>query len=221
MKLKAVIFDLDGTLLDTLEDIAISANYVLSQFGKEPIEIYKYRYLVGEGAKKLMRDILHDEDEKIIDKALRLFEQHYSIQFDKNTKLYEGIGKLLSFLQKRGYKLAVLSNKPNAFTKKCVFRYLRNWNFEAVYGIREQIQRKPSPDGAVAILKELNVEPSECLFIGDTKIDMMTAKNADIASIGVLWGFRDEKELIDNGANFIAKIPSDAIIMIENIVRSA
>ncbi|MDX1809114.1 MAG: HAD family hydrolase [Sulfurospirillaceae bacterium] len=217
MKLKAVIFDLDGTLLDTLEDIAISVNYVLTKFKKELIAVEKYKYLVGEGAKKLMQDVLPDEDKEGIDKALLLFEKHYAKQFDKNTKLYDGIGKLLTFLQTRGYKLAVLSNKPNAFTKKCVYKYLRNWSFDAVYGIRENIPRKPSSAGVIAILNELNIKPSECLYVGDTKIDMITAKNAGITSIGVLWGFRDEEELVSNGAGFVVKTPIDAIKVIEKI----
>ncbi len=214
MNLKAVIFDLDGTLLDTLEDIAISVNYVLSKFEKEPIKTENYRYLVGEGALKLMQDVLPGFSENDIQKALSLFEKHYSSQFDKNTKLYEGIGKLLTFLQKRGCKLAILSNKPNSFTKLCAIKYLRIWNFDAVYGIRDGVKRKPDPAGALEIMKELHVEPDECLFVGDTKIDMITAKRANIDSIGVLWGFRDESELVDNGAKYITKNPSDAIQLI-------
>ena len=217
MSLKAVIFDLDGTLLDTLEDIAISVNYVLKQFNKEPIPINKYRYLVGSGALKLMQDVLPDADEEGIKKALNLFEEHYAKQYDINTKLYKGIEKLLTFLKAKGIKLAILSNKPNSFTKLCAVKYLRNWNFEAVYGIREQIPRKPSPDGALAIMEELHVEPKECLFVGDTKIDMITAKNAGIDSIGVLWGFRDRDELEQNGAKYITTSPADTIKLISQI----
>jgi len=217
MNLKAVIFDLDGTLLDTLEDIAISVNYVLKKFDKEPIPINEYRYLVGSGALKLMQDTLPGIDEKGIKKALNFFEEHYAKQYNKNTKLYKDIGKLLTFLQNRGVKLTILSNKPNSFTKLCAVKYLRNWNFEAVYGIREQIPRKPSPDGAIEIMKELHVEPKDCLFVGDTKIDMITAKNAGIDSIGVLWGFRDKNELEQNGAKYISASPSDTIKLISNI----
>jgi len=217
MKLKAVIFDLDGTLLDTLEDITISVNYVLKQFSKPPIPIDDYRSLVGEGAYKLMQNVLPDADDTMIKKALVLFEEHYATQYDKNTKAYEGISKLLSFLQKNGVKMAILSNKPNAFTKKCAIKYLRKWHFEGVYGIRENIKRKPAGDGVVAILKELNLSPAECLFIGDTKIDMMTAKNAGMQSMGVLWGFRDEEELLHHGATYIASSPAEAIKMVQRI----
>ena len=210
MKKRGIIFDLDGTLLDTLEDIAISVNYVLSLYKKEPIALEKFRYLVGQGAFQLMQDAL-GVDENEAKRALVEFEKHYGVQYSKNTKLYNGIGKLLSFLQKRGYKMAILSNKPDSFTKLCAIKYLRDWKFEAVYGIREGVARKPDGEGAFEILKELKLKPQECLFMGDTKIDMITAKNADMDSIGVLWGFRDRDELEQNGAKYIVQTPSDAI----------
>ncbi|MCF6173395.1 MAG: HAD hydrolase-like protein [Campylobacteraceae bacterium] len=154
MKKTTIIFDLDGTLLDTLEDIAISTNLVLKKFGKPPIPVQDYRYLVGEGALKLMQDILPDASEEEIKEALALYEKIYAKRYDENTKLYDGISKLLTFLQKRGFKMAILSNKPNSFTKLCAIKYLKKWNFEAVYGIREDIPRKPDPAGAIEILKE-------------------------------------------------------------------
>ncbi|NOX15921.1 MAG: HAD family hydrolase [Epsilonproteobacteria bacterium] len=217
MKKNTIIFDLDGTLLDTLEDIAISTNLVLEKFGKTPIPVQDYRYLVGEGALKLMQDILPDAREKEIKEALALYEKIYALRYDENTKLYDGISKLLTFLQKRGFKMAILSNKPNSFTKLCVIKYLKNWNFDAVYGIREGIPRKPSSAGVEEILKELQVKPQDCLFIGDTKIDMLTAKSADIDSIGVLWGFRDKEELVDNGARYIAAHPKDVMRLVAEL----
>ncbi len=218
MRKKVIIFDLDGTLLDTLEDIAISVNYVLEQYGKKPIEVQKYRYLVGSGAMKLIEDVLPNENQESIKKALSIFERHYAKQYDKNTKLYNGISKLLTFLQKRGVKMAILSNKPDSFTKLCALKYLRDWKFEAVYGIRDGVPRKPDAAGANEILKELKLEPQDAFFMGDTKIDMITAKNANIDSIGVLWGFRDEKELMENGAKLIVKSPEDAIKSIDKKV---
>lgn len=215
--IKAVIFDLDGTLLDTLEDIAISSNFVLEQYGKSPLPVEDYNFLVGQGALQLFKDLFPNLSEKETKEALALFEEHYATQFDVNTKIYENISKVLTFLQVKGIKMSVLSNKPNTFTKKCVVKYLRNWNFEAVYGVREGIERKPSKAGVIEILNEIDVKASETLFIGDTKVDMITAKNADMDSIGVLWGFRDEKELVENGATYIAQIPSDIIkILNEN-----
>ncbi len=213
MKKRAIIFDLDGTLLDTLEDIAISANFVLASYGKKPIVLDDFRYLVGEGALKLMQNTL-GVDKNEAQKALVLFEKHYANQYNQNTKLYDSIGKLLTFLKKKGFKMAILSNKPDSFTKLCGIKYLRNWDFDAVYGIREGVPRKPDANGALEILKELHVESGECLFMGDTKIDMITAKSAGIDSIGVLWGFRDRQELENNGAKYIVQTPMDAIKLI-------
>ncbi len=214
MKKRGIIFDLDGTLLDTLEDIAISTNFVLQKFEKKRIPVEDYRYLVGEGALKLMQDILPDASDEEIKKALAMYEKHYFVQYNKNTKLYDGISKLLTFLQKRGFKMAILSNKPNSFTKLCAIKYLRNWDFKVVYGIRDKVARKPDPAGAVEIMKELHIKPEECLFMGDTKIDMLTAKSANIDSIGVLWGFRDKKELIENGAKYVVAHPNDVIRLV-------
>jgi len=215
--LKAVIFDLDGTLLDTLEDIAISANFVLESFNKSPLPIEDYNLIVGQGALQLCKDLLPENSEKEHLEALNLFEKHYAKQFDKNTKIYDDISKVLTFLQVRGIKMAVLSNKPNSFTKKCVMKYLRDWKFDAVYGIRDGIPRKPSQAGVVEILKELEVDISEALFVGDTKVDMQTANNTKMDSIGVLWGFREEKELVEHGATYIAKKPTDIIKIVGDI----
>jgi len=209
--LKAIIFDLDGTLLDTLEDISISCNFVLQHYHKSPLSLEDYKLAVGQGASQLLKDILPELSETKQKEALSLFEKHYTKQFDKNTKVYDEIGKVLTFLHVRGIKMAILSNKPNSFTKKCVIKYLRDWKFDAVYGIREGIERKPSAAGVAEILNELDMNSNEAIFIGDSKIDMMTAKNANMKSIGVTWGFRGEEELVENGATYIAKKPTDIV----------
>ena len=147
---KAIIFDLDGTLLDTLEDIAISANDALVHLGFEAQEVQKYRYFVGEGVVKLFENIFaaSPQSPAIIAEAVQRFETHYAKQFNQTTKLYEGISKMLTFLQKRGFKMAILSNKSDSFTKMCAIKYLRQWHFEAVYGARDGVPRKPHPQGA-------------------------------------------------------------------------
>lgn len=216
-EMKAVIFDLDGTLLDTLKDIALSVNHVLQSLGREEIPIDKYRYLVGEGALALMKNAMPDADESLHVKALELFEKHYALQFDKNTKMYEGISKMLTFFSARGYKMAVLSNKPDSFTKKCVLKYLRNWKFDAVFGVRQGVPKKPHPQGVYDILEILGVKPEKCLYVGDTSIDMITAKSANIPSIGVLWGFRDKEELLAHGAKYIVKTPNELIKLVATI----
>ena len=212
--LKAVIFDLDGTLLDTIEDISISCNYVLEHYNKTPLLIEEFKHYVGQGAGQLFTDLLPELSNSEQKEALALFEKHYAKQFEKNTKIYENISKMLTFFQVRGIKMAVLSNKPNNFTKKCVLKYLRNWKFDVVYGIRDGIPRKPDPAGAIEILKELHVEPNECLFVGDMKIDMITANSANITPIGVLWGFRGREELIKHGAKYIVNDPIEIIKLV-------
>jgi len=212
--LKAVIFDLDGTLLDTLEDIAISCNFVLEHYNKSPLPVEDYNLIVGQGASQLFRDLLPELSQEKQVEALSIFEKHYAKQFSINTKAYKDISKVLTFFQVRGIKMAVLSNKPNSFTKKCVMKYLRDRKFDAVYGIRDGIERKPSEAGVIEILKGLNVDANEAIFIGDTKVDMITARNAQMNSIGVLWGFRDEKELVEYGAKYIAEKPTDIIKLV-------
>ena len=210
---KAIIFDLDGTLLDTLKDIAISANHALVTLGFEPQETPLYRYFVGEGVVKLFENIFtcKPQSPEIIQQAVTLFEEHYAKQFNQNTKLYEGVSKMLTFLQKRGFRMAILSNKPDSFTKMCAFKYLRQWNFEAVYGAREGTPRKPHPQGAFDVAEALHVSPNACYYLGDTMIDMITANEAGMIPIGALWGFRDEDELRKHGARFLAKEPSEVI----------
>ena len=210
---KTIIFDLDGTLLDTLEDIAISANFALITLGFDAEETQKYRYFVGKGVFKLFENIFasRPQNEETIGKAVSLFEEHYAQQFSKNTKLYDGISKMLSFLQKRGYTMAILSNKPDNFTKMCVFKYLRKWKFEVVYGQRVGVPAKPHPQGAQDIAVSLHVNPAECFYLGDTSTDMITANSAGMIAIGALWGFREEAELLEYGAKYIVKTPSDVI----------
>ena len=216
---KNIVFDLDGTLLDTLGDIATSANFALVTLGFQAQEREKYRYFVGEGVFKLFENIFasNPQDKETIQKAVSLFESHYAKQFNQNTKLYEGISKMLTFLQKRGFKMAILSNKPNSFTKMCVLKYLREWKFEIVFGAREGIPRKPHPTGALEICELLHVMPNECYYLGDTMIDMQTAKSAGMIALGALWGFREESELREHGAQYLLKTPSEVIKLLAEV----
>lgn len=216
---RAIIFDLDGTLLDTLEDIAISANFALTSLGFQAQEREKYRYFVGEGVFKLFENIFasNPQTPEIIQKAVTLFEEHYSKQYNQNTTLYEGVSKMLTFLQKRGFKMAILSNKPDSFTKMCALKYLRQWTFDRVYGTREGVPRKPHPQGALEIADCLHVKPSACYYLGDTMIDMKTANSAGMIAIGALWGFREENELREYGAKYLAKTPSEVIKLLAEV----
>ena len=216
---KNIVFDLDGTLLDTLGDIATSANFALVTLGFQAQEREKYRYFVGEGVFKLFENIFasNPQDKETIQKAVSLFESHYAKQVNQNTKLYEGISKMLTFLQKRGFKMAILSNKPDSFTKMCVMKYLREWKFEIVFGAREGIPRKPHPTGALEICELLHVMPNECYYLGDTMIDMQTANSAGMIALGALWGFREESELREHGAQYLLKTPSEVIKLLAEV----
>jgi len=216
---KNIVFDLDGTLLDTLEDIAISANEALKTLGFEARPIEHYRYYVGEGVFKLFENIFakNVQSHETICRAVELFETHYAKQFDCHTQPYEGIGKLLSFLQARGFKMAILSNKPDAFTKKCAFKYFRTWTFDAVFGVREGVPRKPDPTAALEICERWGISPEECFYLGDTMIDMQTANRAGMKAIGALWGFRDEAELREHHAAYLAKTPGEVIKLLAEV----
>jgi len=216
---KVIIFDLDGTLLDTLEDIAISANFALTSLGFQAQKSEKYRYFVGEGVFKLFENIFTSDpqDKETIQKAVALFESHYAKQFNQNTKLYDGISKMLTFLQKRGFKMAILSNKPDSFTKLCAIKYLREWKFDVVYGAREGVPRKPHPKGALDISELLHVKPEACYYLGDTMIDMQTANGAGMIALGALWGFREEAELREHGAKHLMKTPSEVIKLLAEV----
>ncbi|MDD3343591.1 MAG: HAD family hydrolase [Sulfurospirillaceae bacterium] len=216
---KVIIFDLDGTLLDTLEDIAISANFALTSLGFTAEETSKYRYFVGEGVFKLFENIFvsNPQPKEIIQQAVQFFEDHYSKQFSQNTKLYEGVSKMLTFLQKRDFKMAILSNKPDSFVKMCALKYLRQWKFDVVYGAREGVPKKPHPEGALDIVELLHVKPNECYYLGDTMIDMQTANSAGMIALGALWGFRDEAELREHGAKYLVKTPSEVIKLLAEV----
>ncbi|AOO66160.1 HAD family hydrolase [Sulfurospirillum halorespirans] len=216
---KNIVFDLDGTLLDTLEDIAISANFALVSLGFEVQEREKYRYFVGEGVFKLFENIFasNPQTPERIQEAVSLFQSHYAKQFNQNTTLYDGISKMLTFLQKRGFKMAILSNKPDSFTKMCAMKYLREWKFDVVFGAREGIPRKPHPEGALEISSLLHVKPNECYYLGDTMIDMQTANNAGMIAVGALWGFREEAELRAHGAKYLVRNPSDVIKLLAEV----
>jgi phosphoglycolate phosphatase len=219
MRFRTVLFDLDGTLLDTLEDIAISANFALTTLGFNAESTEKYRYFVGEGVFKLFENIFAKtpQTQEVIQEAVRLFESHYAKQFNQNTKLYDGVSKMLTFLQTRGFKMAILSNKPDSFTKMCAVKYLRSWKFDVVFGARNGVPRKPHPQGALDISTLLEIEPHRCYYLGDTMIDMQTANSAGMIALGALWGFREEDELREHGAKHLVKTPSEVIKLLAEV----
>jgi len=213
MTYQAVLFDLDGTLLDTLEDLGLSANRMLAarSFPEHPLEAY--RYFVGEGALNLTTQVLPTEnrDEETINACLGEFLDDYNRNWNVKTRLYPGIADMLDYLQSQGYRLSILSNKPQETTRMCVDEFLSRWRFEEVWGQREGIPRKPSPESALKIAAIMGLPPSEFLYLGDTRIDMETANASGMFPAGVLWGFRPEAELLSAGARALLKTPLEIV----------
>ena len=211
MKYKAVIFDLDGTLLDTLEDLANSMNSVLESQSLPKHDIEKYKYFVGNGMRNLvMRTLPEDKREEcFINYCHDLMKDEYKKRWAETTKPYDGIVEMLETLTSLKYKLAILSNKPHDFTKLIVKELLDCCKFDVVFGERSGIPRKPDPAGAIEIANILNIPLEECVYLGDTGTDMVTAKSAGMYAVGVLWGFRKADELIKNGADVLIKTPME------------
>lgn len=218
MSFKAIIFDLDGTLIDSLEDLCNAANRVLKKNNFPTHKMEKYRYFVGEGVVALITRALPDEikNEDIINSCVGEFREEYRKSWNIKTKPYEGIAEMLDLITLRGLKMAVLSNKPDYFTKKCVAAFLPNWKFDRIIGQRDDVPKKPDPAGAKEIAEYLAVSPSEIIYVGDTPIDMETAIAAGMLPVGVLWGFRPEDELKKSGAHIVIQKPEEIIEVIDH-----
>ena len=213
MHFKSVCFDFVGTLLDSLADLADCTNKILLKRGFPEHPVDAFRYFVGDGAKMLMTRVLPEEvrNESLIEDCRQDFETSYRECWNEQTIPYKDIPELLDALIGRQLKLTVLSNKPNEFTLLMVENLLAQWNFEVVLGQREGIPRKPDPAGMLEICQQLEIPAEAFLYLGDTATDMKTAVSAGCFPVGVLWGFRTEEELRDNGARAIVKEPLDVL----------
>jgi phosphoglycolate phosphatase len=216
MKYKAVIFDLDGTLLDTLEDIANSVNTGLSSMGLPVHKIEAYKPFIGEGREALAIKAL-PHDQRIPDKINLLLDyinREYLSHWPDNTHLYPGIEEMLDCLYSRNIQMAILSNKPQEFTDVMVSRYLSKWHFEVIAGAVPSIPKKPDPAMAQQICEKMSLLPSQCVFLGDSEIDIKTAHRAGMFSVGATWGFRSAQELISSGARTLITYPSELLKLI-------
>ncbi len=217
---KLVIFDLDGTLLNTIEDLGNAANYALSLNGYPTHSLASYPFFVGNGVRNLIRKALPDDmrTDSIIESLLKDFKEYYNEHNTDCTKPYDGIEELLRNLQDNGVKIAVASNKYQQATEKIIAHYFGDIDFVAVYGQREGVNVKPDPSVVFSILSDAKVPKSEVLYVGDSGVDMETARRACVDSVGVTWGFRSEKELNEYHADMIVNKASDIfdIVMKEN-----
>ncbi|MCG3150484.1 MAG: Phosphoglycolate phosphatase [Verrucomicrobiae bacterium] len=209
--IRGVMFDLDGTLADSLADLANATNSALTALGCPPHPREKYRVLVGDGARVLCERAVPAERPDLVEETLRRMRAHYDAHCFDETRLYDGIPELVSELHRRGYRLAVLSNKPDVFTKRMIAHYFQPNPFDAVAGQQPNVPLKPDPSGARAIAGQLGIPAGEWLYLGDTNTDMLTAKAAGMIAVGVLWGFRDRAELVGSGAEEIVAAPAEVL----------
>lgn len=214
----AVIFDLDGTLLDTLDDLADSANEALAASGYPVHPVESYRTFVGEGMSVLIERILPVEfrQPEHIHRVLESYRETYGRRWKSKSKPYAGIEDVLVELVARKIPIAVLSNKIQAYTEICMAHFLGNHQFEVIFGQRDHVARKPDPAGALEIASLLKLDPSEVLFVGDTSTDMDTATAAGMIPVGVLWGFRPEAELRAHGARHIVATPAEILALFDS-----
>lgn len=209
MAIKAVLFDLDGTLLNTLSDLADAGNRTLSEMQLPTYPENAYRRFVGDGVRMLCIRMLPEQlrDDIHVAQARALFDVSYQAHMFDRTAPYDGIPALLSGLRKKGLKLGIVSNKPDGFVQSIAERYFPG-SFDAVAG-QQGVLVKPDPTGVNLVLRRFGVSPEEALYVGDSSVDIQTAKNAGTHSCGVTWGFRGERELRENGAEYLAFTPTD------------
>jgi phosphoglycolate phosphatase len=216
VRARAIIWDLDGTLLDTLDDLADSANRALASMGFPVHPVEDYRYFVGDGIDTLMRRILPEDNppESLVREGVVKMKAIYTDNWNVKTRPYDGINALLDRVRQDQIGMAVFSNKPDEFTRLCVSHYFEEGTFAEVRGHHPETPLKPSPIGALAISRKLGVDPADCLYVGDTATDMKTAVAAGMFPIGALWGFRDRQELLESGANLVIAAPRDILALL-------
>lgn len=210
MNYKGIIFDLDGTLVNSLEDLHECMNKVLTNLGLPTHKLETYKGSIGKGIKHLVYRALpaSHQNEEDVDKSYKSMMEIYNKNFINKTKPYDGIIELLNELKKRDIKLCVLSNKVDEFTKKIIQAFFPD-TFDIVMGLGDEEYKKPSPFGVLKICEKLAIKANEMLYVGDTNIDIETAKNASMQSAGVVWGFRPKKELVLSNATYIINEPSE------------
>lgn len=210
---KTVLFDLDGTLLNTIDDLADSANRVCKAHGWPEHDTAQYKYLVGNGIPKLVERFSPEDqrDPETLQKTLAEFDTVYGAHMHDKTAPHPGMPELLAKLKKNGVKMAVFSNKADEFARAVVARYFDSSLFEIVRGALPDVPTKPAPQGTCALMKKLGVtaESGEVLYVGDSNVDVATAHNAGLPCCGVLWGFRTQEELQQAGAEYLAATMQD------------
>ncbi|MBP5393662.1 MAG: HAD family hydrolase [Bacteroidaceae bacterium] len=214
MKYKAIIFDLDGTLTDTLEDLFLSVNYALRSCGLPERSLDEVRRFVGNGVRKLMERAVPTNTAPILmEQCFEQFRAHYMIHCQDHTRLYPGVATLLMTLHAKGYRMAVVSNKLQSGVDELARTFFKGV-IDVAIGEQQGIPRKPEPDMVEAALRQLGVSKEEAIYVGDSDVDLQTASNAGLPCISVLWGFRNRDFLIAHGATILAEKPQDVLALV-------
>ena len=213
---KAVVFDLDGTLLNTCPDLMVAMNQMLDKFGFPRISEREVISYIGYGAKQYVQSAIPKEHWDKTDECLEYYSKVYDESESPLTRLYEGVDELLRKLKTAGYKLMVLSNKPQRSTDEVYKRYLSAYDFDYVYGQREGIKAKPDPEPLYVVLKDNGLNKEDIIFVGDGETDIGMAKNAGADSVGVLWGYRNKSQLQEAGGKVFASSPEELYQIIIN-----
>lgn len=216
---QSVLFDLDGTLLDTLDDLADAMNEALAVMGLPGCTVEQCKYFVGDGVRNFaLRALPPDRrDEATLQRLLAVYRECYGRNWAVKTRPYAGVPEMLDGLAARGLPLAVLSNKPDDFTRLVVAKLLPRWTFAAVAGERPPAPRKPDPGAALEIANRIGVPPERFLYLGDTATDMRTAVAAGMFPVGALWGFRTAEELLAGGARVLVRQPAEVLKVVDGI----
>ena len=219
--IKGIIFDLDGTLIDSLADIATAANSVLEKFGFQPHPVEPYKTFVGDGVNVLMERIVPGQEitDEFRMKFLMAWKDAYAVQWKIQTRPYDGIPEVVDGLKEGGFKIGVLSNKPQEFTQACVAEFFQSGDMDPVWGLCDDRPKKPDPKGALAMAAAWKLKPEEILYIGDTNTDMQTAVNAGMWPLGVSWGFRPHTELESCGAKAVVDHPSEILSLLGRLSK--
>ncbi|WP_243439102.1 HAD family hydrolase [Fundidesulfovibrio soli] len=210
MPVRAVVFDLDGTLIDSLEDLADASNTALQGMGLPAHPVESYKFFVGDGMRTLMQRALPQEAQHRLDEAVEAMRREYDRNWKDKSRPYPGIPELLDALTAKGLPLAVLSNKPDDFTRLVVRDLLGRWNWAAVMGEGE-FPKKPDPAGALALAARLGLDTADLVLVGDTPMDVLCAKNAGMACVGVTWGFRPRADLEAAGQRVFIDRPEELL----------
>lgn len=214
--MKAVLFDLDGTLLDTLADLANATNYSLEKLGFPCRSAKEIRAFLGNGVVSLLTRALPDDKKEAIDEILPIFREYYGSHSEVETRPYDGILSLLDRLKEEGYALAVISNKPDFAVQTLAKKYFPAIRFAV--GEREGIRRKPFTDSIEEAIRVLGADRNEVLFVGDSEVDVETAANAKIPCVTMTWGFRDREELVASGAKYLADTADELYALIHKLI---